>query len=275
MARRSRLAWVVALAFLLSACAVDTTVTVDIREDGSGVVRVDVVADAEAVQTAEVGGGTLEDRVRLSDLPAAGWTVSPWERRLDGSAALTLRKPFTRVDEVPGILEEINGASGPLRDSAFSRHRSFLSTEYDARATVDLDAMGTGILEDADLVASLQAQGVDVAAVDQQLLAQLREALGVRLVVRLPGGSRTVIEPQVGQAATLDASASVRDTRRVTLLVVAGLLVLAAIAVALWPRRRRRWEPRTVEVLSRDAARTPTTLRSPPTSSARPPPRRP
>lgn len=264
MARRWRLAWIVALALLCSACAVDTTVTVDIREDGSGVVRVDVVADAEAVQTAEVGGGTLDDRVRLSDLPAAGWTVSPWERRPDGSAALTVHKPFSRVDEVPGILAELNGASGPLRDSAFARRRSFLATEYDARATLDLDAMGTGILQDADLVASLQAQGVDVAAVDQQLLAQLRDSLSLKLVVQFPDGSQTVIEPQVGQPATLDASASVRDGKRLTLLAAAAVLVVAAVVVALWPRRRRRRRAPTVEILSRRATEYATRPRTPP-----------
>ena len=238
MARRSLLAGVVALALLCSACAVDATVTVKVEPDGSGVVRVDVTADAEAVQTAEVGGGTLEDRVRLADLPAAGWTVEPWVRNPDGSASLRLSKPFSSVDEVPGILRELNGDAGPLQDSAFTREHSFLSTSYSAKATVDLGKMGTGITSDADLVAKLQAQGVDVSAIDAQLGAQLRDALHVRLVVELPGGSRTVVEPASGEAATLDTSVSVRDATRMALLVIGGLLVLAAIVVALWPHRR-------------------------------------
>lgn len=266
MGRPSLLACLVALALLVSACAVDTTVTVTVREDGSGTVRVDVTADAEAVQTAEVGGGTLEERVRLADLPAAGWSVGPWVRNLDGSASLELRKPFTDVGQVPGILQELNGDAGPLRDVSFTRDRSFLTTDFSADATVDLAAMATGLASDAELAASLQAQGVDVAGVDQQLLAQLREALTVRLVVELPGGSRTVVEPPPGGAAPLDASSSVRDMRRVTLIVIAGVLVLAAMIVVMWPRRRRRWRPRTVEVLSRDATAHATRPRTPPRS---------
>src|SRR3954453_16644264 len=172
MSRRTLLAGVVALALLCSACAVDATVTVKVEPDGSGVVQVDVVADAEAVQAAAAGGGTLEGRVRLADLPAAGWTVEPWVHNLDGSASLRMSKPFTSVEEVSGILHELNGDAGPLQGSSFSRKRSFFSTRYSAGATVDLGKMGTGIMSDADLVAKLQAQGIDVNAVDQQLAAQ-------------------------------------------------------------------------------------------------------
>jgi hypothetical protein len=240
MARRSLVGWVVALALLCSACAVDVTVTVDVRDDGSGEVTVDVTADAEAVQNAEVGGGTLEERIRLADLPAAGWTVEPWVRNPDGTASITISKPFTSVDQVDDILRELDGESGPLRSSEFTRSRSFFATEFAAAATVDLAALQTGLLADADLTAALQAQGVDVAAVDQQLLAQLRDALSVRLVVELPDGSRTVIEPEPGRAATLEASASMLDTRRVLLVVLAVVLVAAALVVAAWPRRRPR-----------------------------------
>jgi hypothetical protein len=240
MTRRSLLSCLVALALSCGACSVDATVTVKVREDGSGFVRADVVADAEAVQTAEVGGGRLEERVRLSDLPAAGWTVGPWTRRRDGSARLTLKKPFGRLDEVPGILAELNGPYGPLRDPAFERTRSFFETEFSADAVVDLGAMTTGITEDAELVARLQAQGVDVNVVDQQLLAQLRDAFTVHLVVDLPGPGKTTVTPEAGRAAHLSASSTVRDGNRITLVVVATGLAALAVVVAAWPRRRGR-----------------------------------
>lgn len=257
MARRSLAACVVALALVCSACAVDTTVTVKVEEDGAGFVRVDVTADAEAVQQAEVGGGTLEERVRLTDLPDAGWTVEPWVRNPDGSASLTLSKPFSAVDQVAGILAELDGDAGPLRSASFTRERSLFATEFTADATVDLGALDTGLLSDPELVANLQAQGLDVSGVDQQLLTQLREALGVRLVVELPDGERTVIEPAPGEAATLDASSSVLDLRRLLLAVAAVVLVGVAIAVALWPRTRvrRRGRESTAATYRRAAAR--------------------
>jgi len=242
MVRRSRFGWLVALALLLvlTACSVDATVTVKVRDDGSGDVTAVVTADAEAVQAAEVGGGKLEDRVRLSDLPAAGWTVEPWVRNPDGSATLTLRKPFTSVDEIPGILHELNGDHGPLQSSAFTRTRSFFSTKYTATGAIDLGAIGTGIADDPELVQQLQAQGIDVAGIDAQLLDQLQRALSVRLVVELPGHEPVTFEPAAGATASVDVSSSVQDTRRVTLVAIAGGLLVLAMVVALWPRRRKR-----------------------------------
>jgi hypothetical protein len=263
MTRRSLLGCVVALAFACSACAVDTTVSVRVHEDGSGVVTARVVADAEAVHAVEVGGGTLETRVRLSDLPAAGWTVKPWVRHPDGSASLTLRKPFARLEEVEGILGELNGSFGPLRDASFSRHRSFFATKFAADVIVDLAAMTTGVAQDPELVAALQAQGVDVGIADQQLLAQLRDALVVRMVVDLPGGARTVVEPAKGQSATLSSSTSVSDTRRIRLVVAAGLLVVAALVVVLWPRRRARRRAPTGRGASEEAPLEPLSWREP------------
>jgi hypothetical protein len=240
MLRRSRVGWLVALALVLSACSVDATVTVKVRDDGSGYVQADVTADAEAVQGAEVGGGKLEDRVRLSDLPDAGWAVEPWVRNPDGSASLTLRKPFTSVDEIPGILRELNGDRGPLQSSDFTRSRSFFSTKYTATGEIDLGAIGTGIADDPELVQQLQAQGVDVAGIDAQLLDQLQRAFSVRMVVELPGKEPVTIEPAAGAKATVDVSSSVQDTRRVSFVAIAGGLLVVAMIVALWPGRRRR-----------------------------------
>ena len=44
----------------------------DVHDDGSGVVVVHAVLDADAVKAVEAGGGKLEDRVRLGDLSKAG-----------------------------------------------------------------------------------------------------------------------------------------------------------------------------------------------------------
>ena len=282
MTRRSLVGCIVALAFLLSACSVDTTVTVKVREDGSGFVRVDVTADVAAVQTAEAGGGTLEERVRLSDLAAAGWAVEPWVRNPDGSASITMSKSFTDVGQVDGILAELNGDAGPLRDASFTRSRSLFTTKFAAEAAVDVDAIGTGILTDADLVASLQAQGVDVGAIDQQLLGQLRDALHLRVVVELPDGQRTVVEPAPGRPATIDSESSVLDVRRVLLGVLALVLVGGAVVVALWPRRRirRRRHEATADTYRRAASShlplswEEATRERIPRESATPPPRR-
>ena len=118
-----------------------------------------VALDPAAVSAAEADGGKLEDRVRLSDLSAAGWTVGTWARSADGSATLDLSKPFTKVSEVGGIVNEISGADGPLREFAVNRDTKLFSTDYSVRGTVDLKDLKTGVQSDQQLVQALAATG--------------------------------------------------------------------------------------------------------------------
>jgi len=224
---------------LAAACKVDTTVTVTMHDDGSGVVSVTAVLDPDAVKAVESGGGKLEDRVRLGDLAKAGWTVQPWARATDGSAQITLTKPFASPEQATAILKEINGTAGPLRDVAVSRDAGTFSTSYSTTGTIDLKDLQTGLTSDPGVVGSLLAQSVDAGAVDKSLLADLRDSFGLTVKVVLPGGT-TVVKGTSGRVTPVDASTSVLDTTRVILVTVAVVLVLLAIAVLLWPGRRRR-----------------------------------
>jgi hypothetical protein len=224
---------------LAAACKVDTTVTVTVHDDGSGVVSVAAVLDPDAVQAVESGGGKLEDRVRLGDLAAHGWTVRPWARAADGSAQITLTKPFRTPEQATAIVKEINGAAGPVRDVTVTREPGTFSTSYSTTGTVDMKDLQTGITTDKDVIGALLAQGVDAGAVDQSLLAQLHDSVGVTVKVELPGGT-TVVKGVDGKTTAIDASTSVLDTTRVIMLTVAIVLVVLAVVVLLWPGRRRR-----------------------------------
>jgi len=230
----------VALALLLAGCKVDATVTVDVHRDGSGTVTVDVHLDPAAVQAMESGGGKLEDRVRLGDLAKADWKVGTWQRAEDGSAQIQLSKSFTSPDQVAGIVGEINGANGPLRDFTATRDRGVLGTDYSVKGAIDLGAIGTGVTGDADLVAALTNQQVDVGQIDQSLLQQLHDALSVQVVVNLPDGSTTTVSGVPGQRVEVDASHSARDTRRLVLFAVALGLVVLALVVWFGGRGSRR-----------------------------------
>jgi hypothetical protein len=230
----------VALVALLAGCKVDTAVTIDVNDDGSGVVTVRATLDAEAVKEAEIEGGKLEDRVRLSDLSDAGWTVQPWARSAAGSAQIEMSKPFSSPEDLARIVDEISGPHGPLRDFRATRDRGAASTEYRVTGAVDLKDVSTGLGADPDLVAALAKQLVDPAAVDQQLLAELHRALTVSVVVNLPGGTSTTVDGVDGQRVPVDVTSSVLDTRRLALLGLAVVLVIAAVVSLLVGRRRRR-----------------------------------
>ncbi len=227
------------IALVAVACKVDTTVSIKVHDDGSGVVTVTAVLDADAVTAAEAGGGRLEDRVRLGDLTRAGWAVQPWARAADGSAQLVLTKPFSSPAQVAGIIREISGTTGPLRDVTVTRDRGVFSTSYSARGTLDLQTLQTGLTTDPDVVAALTNQQVDVNAIDQSLLAAIRDSFGLTLAIDLPGRATTV-QGVSGKTTAVDTSSSVLDTQRLVLIAIALVLVALAVLVMLWPGRRRR-----------------------------------
>lgn len=230
---------------LLAGCRVDTAVTVDVHDDGSGTVRVRVVLDKDAVEQAQAGGGRLEDRIRLGDLKAGGWQVGAWTRAPDGSARITLSKSFGSASELGGLFAELDGKDGPVHGVRLRRTRKLvLFTEYELRGTADLSQLKTGVTSDAQLIARLTAQKVDLGRIDQQLTQELRDAFRLRITVNLPGGTTRTFRPQPGKKLSLLASSRPLDTSRALLLLVAIVLVLVALAVLVrrggHGHRRRR-----------------------------------
>lgn len=238
---------VVLLVTGLGACRVESEVSVTVEPDGSGTVRVALQLDAEAVAQAEAGGGTLEDRIRLSDLEAAGWTTRGWERDAAQGAEIAFTKRFERAAELPALLAELSGPTGPLRDARLTRSDAFLTTDYEFAATADLRQLQTGVGADAELVAALQTAGVDPAVLDQRLLAGVGDAFSVRVRVSLPGADEREWVIAAGEREELRAESQVFDSHRslwlVVAAVIAGLAVVVLVigeSVSLARRRRRR-----------------------------------
>ena len=226
---------------VLGACSATATVTVRMHDDGSGEVSVRVVLDAAAVRAAEVGGGTLADRVRLTDLTDAGWTVTPWHRTARGGAVLTVAKPFTRPEQVAGIVAELNGAHGPLHGVAASRDASTFSTTWKVTGAVDLRKLDLGVAGDPELVRSLTNERVDVAGVEQRIAASAATGLRVGLRADLPDGTTRAVRAVPGKRAVLVASTDESDLGRMALVVVGVVVgVLALLLLILGETRARR-----------------------------------
>ncbi|MEZ5171722.1 MAG: hypothetical protein R3A49_13410 [Acidimicrobiia bacterium] len=223
-----------ALALLLGACRVDAVVSVEMSDDGSGTVRVAVALDADAVAAAESGGGTLEDRFRLADLTDAGWSVGGWERSDDGSARIEIAHAFGTPGEAGELVESLNGDVGPVPELTLERSESLLETTFTADGVVDLAGVTAGVTADEELTAALEAAGADAAAVDLSLSAAAQQNLAVALEVEFPDGSTEVVAAEPGERVELSGSASVPDSERITLLIVAaGLVGLAVVVVVV------------------------------------------
>ena len=240
MSRRALAALVLAL--VLSACKVDTTVTVKARDDGGGTVTAQAVLDADAVKAVEIGGAALADAVRLGDLEAGGWSTSGWRRLRGGAARLRIHKDFARPEDAAVVVAELSGADGPLHVRV-GRTASRFSTAWTFSGIGDLKDLRTGVTADADLVARLSAARVDVAALDQRLLGEVRDALRLHVVADLPEAGPRVFAVAPGSRTLMRTSSSRTDVTKIALLVSGVLLGLVALVLLVLGERRRRRQP--------------------------------
>jgi hypothetical protein len=262
----------VALVVVLAGCKVDTVVDVKVREDGSGVVRLVVRADAEAVKAAESGGVAIDKAVRLGDLTQAGFRVGAWSKAKDGSATVVISRPFRNVSEVAGIVAALDGKDGPLPRLAATRDHGLIGTDYGVKGRIDLSHLSTGVRSDQLLLQRLQSLGVDVDAIDAQLLAQVQSGFSLKVVVRLPGKAPVTFTPKPGShAAAVDASTQVVDSERIALYAAAvGFVLLALVLSMRGGRRRRRRTSRAADAPTARGA--PARARAAPGARPLPPP---
>lgn len=249
---------------LLSACRVDTAVTVQVDADGSGVVTVEAVADAAVVQKAP---GLAED-LRFDDAVANGWTVDGPTATESGGLRVVLSRRFATVDEANLLLQSINGANGPLRGVSLARAGGLDAdgTPDDSDSVITLTGQlgvsgGVDAFADADVLAALGASPYadDLAAAG----VQPTDAVSFRLDVDVPGNvtgggnGATVTDgvlswtaPVDGStldlATTFDVSAggagfwSTVSTFALVLLVVWCVVAAAFIAFVVRMRTQRR-----------------------------------
>ncbi|MFZ9629482.1 MAG: hypothetical protein ACO3C1_09055 [Ilumatobacteraceae bacterium] len=172
----------------MSACRVDSVVTVDMARDGSGTITLEAVADAAVVQAAP----GLADDLRFDDAVAAGWTVDGPTATDDGGLRVSLSRTFANVDEANVLLRSISGTAGPLRDVTFSRTGGVGSDGVPdgSGATVELRGSlgiegGIDAFADPDVLAAVGASpyAADLAAAG----VQPADAVSFRLDVHVPG----------------------------------------------------------------------------------------
>ncbi len=114
-------------------------------------------------------------------------------------------------------MRALNGAHGPLRAVRLQRSSDPVHTTFHFRALADLAGATTGVVDDQQLAANLAAQRVDVAGLDAELSARLREALRMNVAVTLPGAGARAWFVAPGTRKVLTTSSSVFDLDRVGL----------------------------------------------------------
>ncbi|MDE0117897.1 MAG: hypothetical protein OXT07_14945 [bacterium] len=238
-ARRGAL--LVVLLVGLAACQVDIEVGIGFNEDGSGLVKVDVALDQEAVALApDITSVLLVDDI---EDPASGWSYN--DPRIDGQGRtrFSASKPFGSPEQLESVLAEIFGSGEVFRDFTFERATSFAQTDYRVTGVVDL-SNGLDLFTDPQLTERLGGEPLG------QPIPNLEDALAgvaVRLVLDLPVGAEQEETLELGQGAvSIEMTAQEESGTAVTLRWVAwaafallGLSVLIAVAGFLLDRRNR------------------------------------
>jgi hypothetical protein len=222
MARRLLLV-LAAVLVVATGCRVDATTTVEVADDGSGTVTVEVVLDQEAADRVP----DLAEQLRIRDLRRTGWTVDGPTEADGGEVTVTASKEFFEPEQLGQVLAEVGGVTGEL-----SRERTFGTTTYQFDGTLDL-SRSLRTFSDRQLTRLLDGFpiGQDQAALEAELGAPLSELTSFTFELSLPDGDDTQVtswEASLGDdPVELAAGTEERN------LLVWGLAAGAAVALVL------------------------------------------
>lgn len=254
----TRIAAVALATVALSACRVDSTVSLQVNPNGSGNVTVVVTADKDVVAKTE----SLESDLRVADLTAAGWKVSKLTKTADGGRTLTAVHSFRTPTEATKVLNEINGARGPLKNVALVRSGKDTKSTWKVSGKLEVngglaafaDDATIKLLGDAPYADELAASGLD-----------LGKAVGITFTMQLPGtiDSTTGVQqdkvikwqvPMDGSSTDIATSStnvavgsSIARVGRVAILALLALWTAATLILlllVLGSRHRRTSAPR-------------------------------
>jgi hypothetical protein len=146
-----RLVLLVAGVIGLSACQVDVVLDIDVEPDGSGTVRLEVVADAGVVDRVP----TLAQDLVLDDAIEAGWAVEGPTATDDGGLRIVLTHDFEAIEngEATNLLQSLGP---PFNDVELRRGTTGEVTTNQLSGNLGLPG-GFDAFADDDLVAAVGA----------------------------------------------------------------------------------------------------------------------
>lgn len=226
---------------LLSSCEIAVDIGIDVEDDGSGNVAVNVRADEDAVAD---GPSNLEDMLRLQDLEDAGWVITGPEED-QGEISVRAEKGFSRPDQLQGVLDEITGVNGMFSNFELTSESEFAQSEFAIVGDIDL-GQREDLFNDDEITELLDGNPLGKPLADYLPDGQtLDDVVPITVSVRLPGEgaensrSEATFSPQFADAAPTRVQLStVNDIFIARVLrwvgfALAGLCALSAVLALL------------------------------------------
>lgn len=219
------------LIVVLAGCRVGAEVAIDVADDGSGSVAVEVRLDPDAAARVP----DLVGQLRVDDLRAAGWEVSGPTPAPDGSVTVAARQGFARPEDAGPTVAEVTGLGGPLGAVELTRRTGFGSVRTGFGGTLDVPA-GAATFADPELIALLGGRSVEELVAGGPLgpddEAHLR--VSVRLPGEVTGNGRRAGERMAWEARLGDPSQPLlaRGVQRSTTATTARTVAIVAAGAA-------------------------------------------
>ncbi|MDA3016993.1 MAG: hypothetical protein O2841_03040 [Actinomycetota bacterium] len=178
---------VIATVLGLCSCQVNTVVTLDVGQNGAGVVTVNIIADSEVLAIAP----NLADDLRFDDATAAGWVVARPNKTVDGGLQVSLTHTFDNAEQAGALLTQLSGEFGPFKQMSLTRSGKDTDSTFKLDGSLQADG-GLSAFADARLLNTIG--GAPFAENLRQADLDLGKAMTIDFVAILPG----VIERTTG-----------------------------------------------------------------------------
>ena len=165
---------------VLSACRVDTVVTLDVNENGSGTLSIVTTADADVVaQTPDLVGD-----LNFDDVKAAGWIVAEPTTTSEGGLQLSMTHNFSNPADATLLMSQISGEFGPFKEMHLLRTGKDTDSTWTLTGTLEVNG-GLDAFADPALLKTIGASPYSATLANSDL--DIGEAVGIEFRALLPG----------------------------------------------------------------------------------------
>ena len=221
------------LVFLTAACNIQLQVTIDLQEDGSGLVTAGIGLDPLA-QDQDVFSD-LETILRTSDLSANGWDFEIAGKAADGSVWYEASKAFLSPDDLQGILGELTSSQTAFTGWEVSIESSKSKRVYSVLGWVDLRE-GFTIFTDTELSALLEEPplGISLEKLEEDLGQSPEDSVAMKVTINLPGSGEQSYDIPLGQKRVISAEGeNLHRGNQILGWAIWALMALLALALLM------------------------------------------